>query len=191
MKKIFLINIILMFMLANATFASEADKFIQKYENAQLADFELVHNLDPYQVEEYYRYAWAPYPLFRSSIDLYFKSIHIEPGYYILTPRVVKDRQYVFFKQSGKVVYIIPVCDTNMVSPAFYKDRLPEPKRNVFGKIYVKSRRTFYKVFRKGKKQEPPKSYVEASTIDNEFYRIDLYFGAECYTMYLKKTPER
>ena len=191
MKKIFVTSIILILSFANIVFAGEGEKFIQQYENAQLADFELVHDLDPYQVEEYYRYSWSPYPLFRTSIDLYFKSIHIVPGYYILTPRVIKDRTYIFFKQNGKVAHIIPVCNTDLVSPAFYKEKLPEPKRNVFGKIYVKSRRTFYKIFRKGKKQDPPKSYLEASTIDNEYFRIDLYFGTQRYTTYFKKTPDQ
>ena len=168
MKKIFVTVVILLLSFANVVFAGEGEKFIREYENAQLADFELVHDLDPYQVEEYYKYSWSPYPLFRTSIDLYFKSVHIVPGYYILTPRVVKDKPYVFFKQNGKVAYIVPVCE-----------------------IYVKSRRTFYKIFRKGKKQDPPKSYLEASTVDNEFFRIDLYFGTQRYTMYFKKTPER
>ena len=190
MKKIFVIVVLFVLFFANSVFAGEAEKFIQKYENAQLADFELVHDLDPYQVEDYYKYSWAPYPLFRTSIDLYFKTIHIVPGYYILTPRTIKDKPYVFFKQNGKVVYIIPVCETDLVSPAFYKDKLPQPKRNFFGKVYVKSRRTFYKVFRKGKKQDPPNAFIEASTVDNEYFRIDLYFDTQCYTMYFKKTPE-
>ena len=58
------------------------------------------------------------------------------------------------------------------------------------GKIYYRSRKTFYKIFRKGKKQDPPNAYVEASTIDNMYFRIDLYFGKQSYSMYFKKVPD-
>lgn len=190
MKKIFVIVLLLIFSCTNSVFASEADEFIRKYENAQLADFELVQNLDPYQVEDYYKYAWSPYPLFRTSIDLYFKSIHIQPGYYILTPRTIKDKDYVFFKQNGKVIHIIPVADKDFVTELFYQEVMPEPKRNLFGKIYVKTRRNFYRIFRKGKKQDPPNSYIEASTIDNMFFRIDVYYGTTCYSLFFKKIKD-
>lgn len=189
MKKLFLI--LFLFIFAGSAFArNEADHYIKKYEEAQMPDFELVQDLDPYQVEEYYRYAWAPYPLFRTSIDLYFKKIHIVPGYYILTPRTIKDKQYVFFKQGGKVIYIVPVCETDLVTEVFYKSKTPVPKRNVFGKIYYRTRTGFYNVFRKSKKREPPKSYIEASTIDNMYFRIDVYYGTQCYTMYFKKVKD-
>lgn len=191
MKKFFCIFILFTFLCTNiACASSEADKFIEKYEKAQLADFELVHDLDPFQVEDYYKYAWAPYPLFRTSIDLYFKTIHIPPGYYIVTPRTIKDRDYILFKQNGKVTHIVPVCDQELVTDLFYKEVLPKPKRNFFGKVYVNTRRVFYKIFRKGKKQDPPKSYIEASTIDNMFFRVDIYYGATCYSTYFKKVPD-
>ena len=190
MKKIFAV-VICLFVFANTAFASkESEKFIKNYENAQLPNFELVQDLDPYQVEDYYRYAWAPYPLFRTSVDLYFKGIHILPGYYILTPREVKDNTYVFFKQAGKVIYIIPVGEKDLVNPLFYKEKTPVPKRNMFGKIYAGTRKHFYNIFKKSKKMEPPSSYIEVSTIDNVYIQIDLYYGATRYSMYFKSVPE-
>ena len=45
-------------------------------------------------------------------------------------------------------------------------------------------------IFRKGKKREPPKSYIEASTVDNMYFRIDVYYATQCYTMYFKKEKD-
>ena len=122
-----LLFLILFSALATAP-ALGATDYARLYENAQVADFELVHKIDPYQNEDYQKYAYAPYPLFRLSSDVYFKNQAIPAGYYILTPRVIKNHDYVFFKEAGKVSYIIPVVKKELVPVDFYHNNLPTPK---------------------------------------------------------------
>ena len=57
------------------------------YAQAQEADFKFMHDIDPFQDEDNFKYAWSPYLLFRSSSNFTFKSSTIPAGYYLLTPR--------------------------------------------------------------------------------------------------------
>ena len=110
---------ILLSVFANLNRAYAATDYATLYEKAQVPDFELVFNIDPYQNEDYQKYAYAPYPLFRLSSTVYFKNQTVPAGYYILTPRVMKNRDYVFFKEAGKVKYIIPVVKKNLFLSTF------------------------------------------------------------------------
>ena len=65
----------------------ENQKYEEIYRNLPEPDFSYIFNLDPYQSEEYTKYMYAPYPLFRTAIRFVFKNTVIEPGYYLLTPR--------------------------------------------------------------------------------------------------------
>ena len=117
MKKLWSLIFICLIFCSLKSYA--ATDYATLYEKAQVPDFELVHNLDPYQNEDYQKYAYAPYPLFRLSSTVYFKNQTVPAGYYILTPRVMKDRDYVFFKEAGKVKYIIPVVKKELVPVDF------------------------------------------------------------------------
>ena len=126
MKKIITITALL-FVLINLPAFAQSD-YATLYQNSHVADFKLVHDIDPYQNEDYQKYAWSPYPLFRLASDVYFKGQTIPAGYYILTPREMYGNPYVFFKEAGKVKFIIPVVKKELVPVDFYHSNLPSPK---------------------------------------------------------------
>ena len=66
MKKIFIL--LLIFICSNPCFA--AKDYEKLYNEAQVPNIKLMHNLDPYQDEDYFNYAWSPYPLFRTATTL-------------------------------------------------------------------------------------------------------------------------
>lgn len=188
MKKIFVI--LTLFFALSPAFADTTDAdYAKLYKFANIPDFELVHQLDPYQNEDYQNYAWSPYPLFRLSSDLYFKNQTVKAGYYILTPRMVNDRYYVFFKDNGKVQFIIPVVKKEMVAPGFYDLHVPKAKQSKWQKFCKSVGDGFYTVFRKSaRKAPPPQSYVETTYIDGNMFLVVLYFGNDKYTMVFKST---
>ena len=79
------------------------------YDNLEEADFDYIFGIDPYQAEDYKVYMRSPYPLFRSGVNLIFKSKTIPPGYYLLTPREKNGKTYVLFKENGRVSFVIPL----------------------------------------------------------------------------------
>lgn len=179
-KLLILLSLCLTFQLGS--FAST--DYATLYQNAMIPDFELVHNLDPYQNEDYQKYAYAPYPLFRLSSDVYFKKQAIPAGYYILTPRTLKGNDYIFFKEAGKVKYIIPVVKKELVPIDFYHNNLPTPKYTKWQSFCKKTSEKFYTVFRNSSKKSPaPKSYVVTENIEGNMYLIVLYYGEHKYYM--------
>ncbi len=177
-KNLFLI--LLLFLLGIPCFASES--YPELYKNAQPADFELINGIDPYQNEDYYKYAYAPYPLFRLSLDLKFKNITIPAGYYILTPRNMHDRDFVFFKENGKVKYIIPVVKKEVVEPGFFDTNIPTPQLTKWQTFCKNTREGFYKLFKNSsKKAPPPQSFIRTEYIEGNMYLIILYYGSFKY----------
>ena len=156
MKKIF--YTLFIFIAFSCTGAFCKTDYAALYEKTQVADFELVHRLDPYQNEDYQKYAYAPYPLFRLSLDLKFKNITIPAGYYILTPRNMHDRDFVFFKENGKVKYIIPVVKKEVVEPGFYETNIPTPQLTKWESFCKNTREGFYKLFKNSSKKAPPRN---------------------------------
>lgn len=190
MKKFFYL---LTFLILCSAVSAHADTtetdFAKLYKFTNIPDFKLVHDIDPYQNEEYQKYAWSPFPLFRLSADMYFKNQMIPAGYYVLTPRNMNDRNYVFFKESGKVKYIIPVVKTEVVEPGFYTLNVPVAKTTKWQNFTKKTSDGFYKLFKNSSKKEPPpKSYIESTYIDGNMFLIVLYYGGQKYTMVLKST---
>ena len=121
------------------------------------------------------------------SSDVYFKNKAIPAGYYILTPRVIKNRDYVFFKEAGKVSYIIPVVKKELVPVDFYHNNLPTPKLTKWQSFCKKTRETFYKIFRNSSKKAPaPQSYVVTENVEGNLYLIVLYYGETKYYMVFK-----
>ena len=175
-----------MFSFASIAFC-EVD-YWKLYEESQPADFKLVHGIDPFQAQDYYEYAWAPYPLFRSSATLYYKDDAIPPGYYLLAPRTMKGRDYVFFKESGTVKYIIPVVKKELVPEMFYENRIPRPKKTRWETFCDNNSKRFHKLFKSSKKQPPPQSYIETHRIDSNLTLMILYYGNhKYYTLYKTK----
>ena len=97
MRKLILFYTLVTLFFSSAVYAQDYDSM---YESAQPFGSKLYNNIDPFEDEDSIKYAYSPYPLFRTSATLYFKDNVIEPGYYSLTPRKLKGEDYILFKQA-------------------------------------------------------------------------------------------
>ena len=86
------------FLFSSAVFAADFD-YEQIYRDMEVPTHRYVHNIDPGEYYDTQTSTWSPYPLFRLASPIYFKTITIEPGYYVLTPREYKDNWYILFKE--------------------------------------------------------------------------------------------
>lgn len=160
----------------------ENAKYQEIYDNLPEANFSYIFGLDPYQSEEYTKYMYAPYPLFRTAIRFKFKNTIIEPGYYLLTPREKNGKWYVLFKTNGKVKYTVPVYEKDFVDLAFYKRYVPERKLGPWQSICQKTKNTVGRMFKtQTQRTPPPKSYIDVNELGSEFWQVVLYYGATKY----------
>ena len=185
MKKVILI-LFLLFISVQTAFA-DID-WADLYNNSKPFESKLMNNIDPFQDEDNMKYSYSPYPLFRTSCHLYYRDMHIDPGYYQLTPRKMNERYFVFFKTNGKVKFIIPVVKREVSPSAYYKKFMPTPKLTLGQTIAKKWMNFWSKIFKGSGKQPPPSSYVELVDVDS-FYVLKLYFNEHCYYTIYKKTP--
>lgn len=185
MRKILFLFLLLWFSLGSV-FASE--EYDSLYEAAQPFESKLYHDIDPFQDEDNIRYAWSPYPLFRTSADLYFKDYKIEAGYYLLTPRTLRDRDYVFFKQNGKVVHIIPVVKREKTPINFYDANTPPVKKSLWQKATGTVREKFYNIAKDSGRMTPPKSLIDVD-VEVKYIVISFYYGEDKYVMLFKRSP--
>lgn len=142
-----------------------------------MPDFSYIHGLDP---DQYYdnRYAtYSIYPLFRLSSPIYFKTVTIPPGYYDLTPRTHKGREYLLFKDNGVIKYTIPVYKKELVPEGFYESHLPKPKLRWNQKIRMGLYSYIGKHCKSAKRKPQVQSYLEVNDLDNNFLSIVVYFG--------------
>ena len=103
----------------------------------------------------------------------------------------MKDRDYVFFKEAGKVKYIIPVVKKELVPVDFYHNNLPTPKLTKWQGFCKKVRDGFYTVFRNSsRKAPPPNSYIITENIEGNMYLIVLYYGDVKYYMVFKSNKD-
>lgn len=157
------------------------------YRSLDVPDFRYVHDLDPEEYVDTQNAAWSPYSLFRLTAPLYFKTITIQPGYYLLTPREHAGNWYMLFKEAGKVKYIIPVVKKELVPVDFYHTNLPTPKLTKWQGFCKNVREKFYTVFRNSsKKAPPPQSYIVTENTEGNLYVIILYYGDVKYYMVFK-----
>ena len=169
-------------------YANEKDTYEEIYNKLEPADFEYMFGIDPYQAEDYTKYMYSPYPLFRVGVPFVFKDIKIEPGYYILTPRKRDGKNFVLFKENGRVKYLIPVYETDLVAPMFYDQYIPERKRGFCDKLGNGFSNTISRIFPKKTQRMPaPKAYIEVNDIEREFYQVILYYGEQKYYMIFKQ----
>lgn len=190
MKNILKLIIIFLFisLVPLQTFAGEKETFDEIYEKLQPADFEYMFGIDPYQAEDYTKYMYSPYPLFRVGVPFIFKDIKIEPGYYILTPRKKGGRTFVLFKEQGRVKYLIPVYDVDIVDPLFYDQYIPEKKKGFWAKTGEKTLNFIGRLFPKKTQRMPaPKAYIEVNDIDREYFQVILFYGEQKYYMIFKQ----
>lgn len=173
----------------NDEYSEIADTDIPEvYRSLEVPNFRYVHDLDPEEFVDTQNAAWSPYSLFRLTAPLYFKTITINPGYYLLTPREHEGNWYMLFKQQGKVVYIIPIYDKKIVPMDFYKDNLPEEKTTWSQSMHLKLLK-FVGKFKSSQRPEMPKTFLEAEDLDDNFIVIILYWGDYKYYMVLRSVP--
>lgn len=156
------------------------------YREMPVPDFKYVHNIDPGEYQDTMNSTWSPYPLFRLTAPLFFKTVHIEPGYYLLTPREHNGSWYILFKEAGKVKYIVPCYKKEMVPMDFYKNNLPQVKMTKVQVIREKFLKMVGKNVKSSKRQPIPDTYLEASDLDNNFISIIVYWGNYRYYFVLR-----
>lgn len=171
--------------IADDEYTQEID--IEKmYRDMPVPEFKYMHNIDPGEYQDTMYSTWSPYPLFRLTAPLFFKSIAIEPGYYLLTPREHNGEWFMLFKQQGKVKYIIPCYLKEMVPLDFYKNNLPQIKMTKIQLIREKTLKFIGKHVNSSKRKPIPDTYLEASDLDNNFISIIVYWGNYRYYLVLR-----
>ena len=155
--------------------------YSQIYNNLEPAKFSYLHDIDPDQYYDLKDAAWSVYPLLRLNSPIYFKSITVEPGYYLLTPREHDGKWYMLFKQNGVVKHIIPVYDRDYTPETFYDQHIPKPKLTRAQKVHM-GFLDFLGNFNSSKRKEPIKSYLEVNDLENHFISIVVYYGGHKYS---------
>jgi hypothetical protein len=149
------------------------------------------NNLDPYEQQDNYTCARSPYPSIRIAMPMYSLKTTIEPGYYLLTPRKVGARDYMLFKESGKVLYSVPIFESKQIDPEKEYPQAKDPYDNapyglksIFkGLGIISGRRTpIIKM---------PTHKLECFQYNDQFYGINVYYKDRIYkTVYKIKNYE-
>ena len=158
----------------------------QAYRDMDVPTFSFVHGVDPDQYYDMKSTTWSPYPLLRLNSPLYFKTITIEPGYYLLTPRQYKDDWYILFKEAGAVKYIIPVFDKSFTPATYYRDHTPEYDMSRSARWQLKFLHAWGKYIRSSRRKPEITCNIELTDLDNNFLLLDLYYGANKYSTVLR-----
>ena len=156
-------------------------EYEQIYRDLEVPTFTFIHGVDPDQYYDMKDTAWSPYPLMRLNSPIYFKSITIEPGYYLLTPRQYKGDWFILFKEAGKVKYTIPVFEKNYTEPGYYHTHLKELDMKKSQRWMVKFLNGVGKYFKKSKRNPGVKTNLELTDLDNKFLLIEVYYGSMRY----------
>lgn len=154
--------------------------YAEIYNSLEVPDFSYLHDIDPEQYYDMKDTTWSVYPLFRLISPIYFKTITIEPGYYLLTPREQDGKWYMLFKQNGVVKYIIPVYERDYTPEMFYDEHIPKPKLTRSQKIHM-GFLNFLGKFNSTKRKEPVQSFLEINDLENYFVSIVIYYGPHKY----------
>lgn len=183
MKKIIITIFLLMFALSGI--AEEVD-YEQIYRELPVPDFSYVHDVDPGEYYDTERSTWSPYPLLRLTAPLFFKTITINPGYYLLTPRKQGNDWFILFKEAGKVKYIVPVYNRDLTPETFYDENIPKPKLSFTQKMHIKTLNFVGKVFPSSKREPAPQTYLEMTDLENNFVSMVIYWGNYRYYLILR-----
>lgn len=173
MKKIIILSLLLLGLNAHA---KNVD-YESVYRALEVPTHSYVHNVDPGEFYDTQSSTWSPYPLFRIASPIFFKTITIEPGYYALTPREHKGNWYILFKEAGKIKYIIPAYEREIVPVTFYDDHLPKPKLSISQKLHIGALDTIGKIFPSAKRKPAPQTYLEATDLENHYLSLVIYWG--------------
>ncbi len=166
----------------------EQNELEEIYRNMELPTFSYQHDVDPDQYYDIQNTTWSPYPLLRLNSALYFKTVVIEPGYYLLTPRKYEGEWYILFKEAGKVKHIIPAYDREYTPESFYDDNLPKPE--LTAKQKARNAVTgFAGLFKSSKRQKEKQSYLEVNDLKNNFLQLIIYWGDFKYYTIFRTVP--
>ena len=179
MKKIF-ISLFLLFV--GLAVMADVD-YEQIYRDLPEPTHSYIHGIDPGEGFDIKNTTWSPYPLFRLTSPLFFKSIAIEPGYYLLTPREHDGKWYMLFKEQGKIKYIIPIYERGITPINFYDENLPKPKMTFTQKVHLKTLDFVGKHFDSSKREPAKQNYLELFDLDNNFISMVVYWGSHKYYM--------
>ena len=155
--------------------------YAQIYNELEVPVFSYLHDIDPDQYYDMKDTTWSVYPLIRLNSPIYFKSITIEPGYYLLTPREHNGDWFILFKQNGVVKHIVPVYERDYTPEMFYDEHIPKPKYTTAQKIHM-GILDFLGNFKSTKRKEPVQTYLEVNDLENYFVSIIIYYGSHKYS---------
>lgn len=172
--------IICIMMFASCATAKNVD-YEQVYRDLEVPSHSYVHNIDPGEYYDNQTSTWTPYPLFRLIAPIHFKSITIEPGYYLLTPREHKGSWYMLFKEAGKIKYIVPIYDRDIVPEFFYDENLPKPKLSPTQKMHLGMLDMIGKFVPSARRKPAPQTYLELTDLENNFISLVVYWGNHRY----------
>lgn len=156
------------------------------YRKMPIPEHKYVHNIDPGEYQDTMYSTWSPYPLFRLTAPLFFKSIAIQPGYYLLTPREHNGKWYILFKEAGRIKYIIPCYKREVVPYGFYENNLPKVKLTTPQKIREKALKFIGKHKDSAKRKPIPDTFLDANDLDNNFISLIVYWGNYRYYFVLR-----
>ncbi|MBS5802324.1 MAG: hypothetical protein KIC80_04835 [Brachyspira sp.] len=182
MKKKWLAVLIFLYSALSVSASNNVD-YEAVYRSLEVPTHKYVHNIDPGEYYDTQNTTWSPYPLLRLTAPLYFKTIAIEPGYYALTPREYDGRWYMLFKEAGRIKYILPVYERDIVPEMFYDENLPQPKYSPTQKIHLFLLDKIGKFVPSAKRKPAPQTYLEMTDLDNNFISMVVYWGNHRYYM--------
>jgi len=175
--------------VADKTIITDTDDLEEIYRRLEVPTFKYMHDVDPDESFDTQKLTWSPYPLLKLGSTVYFKSVTIPPGYYLLTPREQDGGLYMLFKDAGKVRFIIPIYKKEMVPRNFYEENLEKPKLTISQTIHVKTLDFIGKHFKNSMRKPEPKSYLEMSDLSNNFVSLILYWGNYKYYIVVRTIP--
>ncbi|MBR3890369.1 hypothetical protein IKJ53_07625 [bacterium] len=162
------------------------EEYEQAYRDLQVPTFSYHHGIDPDQYYDMKDAAWSPYPLLRLNAPIYFKTMAIPQGYYLLTPRQYKDKWYILFKEAGKVKYILPVFQNSYAEAGYYHTHLKEYDMMKTAKWQVKFLNAWGKYVKKSKRKPAIQTNIELTDLDNNFLLLTLYYGHYKYSIIVR-----
>ena len=180
MKRFFTTLFLLAFGIS--TMAAPVD-YEQIYRDLPVPTHSYVHGIDPGEPYDIKNTAWSPYPLLRLTSPIFFKSIMIEPGYYLLTPREHQGKWYMLFKEQGTIKYIIPIYERGITPMNFYKENLPEPKLTWSQRRHINYLKGVGRRHKKSMRKPIQENYLELFDLDNNFISMVVYWGEHKYSM--------
>lgn len=170
---------------------SQTEKIETIYNKQIPCDIKFENDLDPYEQQDNYSYGMSPYPLIRTVMNLYAQKTTIPPGYYLLTPRKINGRTYMLFKQTGKVLFIVPVFEDKQIDS---DKEYPQPKDPYeSAPLGLRSAWKFLGVIsgRRTPIVKTPQNKIDTFAYDDQFYGINVYYKDRIYkTVYKVKLYE-